>query len=258
MPYNLTVANTGYSLTQDFQFRMNISREFNPVSKNWQIETCNELGISFVERDVLYLPSSHLGVPSTCFKIRGDGNCLFRSIAFAVSGNEELHLYIRNIITSFIAKSRNPIVYNETPEDYLKRTKMRENGVWGTDIEIYFAAKVFNCSIFVYSKHGHSYELLEFKPENKTTSLAIYLHHKNSDHYDVVTSVSNLSELPLKDKENQHGYVKEPFICIDNDDQHEKDDTQFDISMVSNKLIVLNIINHDSFKNINDDENYSI
>lgn len=145
MPYNLTVANTGYSLTQDFQFRMNISREFNPVSKNWQIETCNELGISFVERDVLYLPSSHLGVPSTCFKIRGDGNCLFRSIAFAVSGNEELHLYIRNIITSFIAKSRNPIVYNETPEDYLKRTKMRENGVWGTDIEIYFAAKVFNC-----------------------------------------------------------------------------------------------------------------
>lgn len=138
--------------------------------KNWQIETCNELGISFVERDVLYLPSSHLGVPSTCFKIRGDGNCLFRSIAFAVSGNEELHLYIRNIITSFIAKSRNPIVYNETPEDYLKRTKMRENGVWGTDIEIYFAAKVFNCSIFVYSKHGHSYEWLEFKPENKTTS----------------------------------------------------------------------------------------
>lgn len=64
--------------------------------------------------------------------------------------------------------------------------------------------------------------------------------------------------MPLKDKENQHGYVKEPFICIDNDDQHEKDDTQFDISMVSNKLIVLNIINHDSFKNINDDENYSI
>lgn len=254
MPYNLTVANTGYNITPDLLFKMNISREFNPVSKNWQIETCNELGISFDERDVFYQPSSHLGDPSTCFKIRGDGNCLFRSIAFAVSGNEELQLYFRNIITSCIAKSRNPTVNNEIPEDYLKRKKMRENGVWGTDIELYFAAKVFNCSIFVYSKYGNSYDWLEFKTENKTTSLAIYLHHKNSDHYDVVTSVSNLSELSVKEKENQHSSVKEQFICIDNYDHHEKDDTQFEISMVSSKLYILNIIKRWFFLYINDEE----
>ena len=95
-----------------------------------------------------------LGEPNSCYKIIGDGNCLFRSIALAVSGNEELHRYFRNIITSFIEKNPKHLVNNETSEDYLNRTQMRENGVLGTDIELYFAAKFLNCSIFVYSSDG--------------------------------------------------------------------------------------------------------
>ena len=95
-----------------------------------------------------------LGEPTSCYKIIGDGNSLFRSIALAVSGNEELHRYFRNIITSFIEKNQKHLVNNETSEDYLNRTQMRENGVWGTDIELYFAAKFLNCSIFVYSSDG--------------------------------------------------------------------------------------------------------
>ena len=95
-----------------------------------------------------------LGEPTSCYKIIGDGNCLFRSIALAVSGNEELHRYFRNIITSFIEKNQKHLVNNETSEDYLNRTQMRENGVSGTYIELYFAAKVLNCSIFVYSSDG--------------------------------------------------------------------------------------------------------
>ncbi|XP_061165629.1 uncharacterized protein LOC133198499 [Saccostrea echinata] len=207
-------------------------RKFTPVSKDWQEETCNELGISFIERaDLIYEPNSYLGEPSTCFKIKGDGNCLFRSLALSVSGNEDLHMYFRNIITSFIANSKDPIVRDETPDDYLKRTRMRENRVWGTDIELYFAAKCLNCTIFVYSKHGKIYDWLEFKPMNKNTDLAIYLHHKNGDHYDVVTSVNKSraeSELPVLEDEN-HKY--EPFIFIDLDKQNEKDETKFDISM---------------------------
>lgn len=151
---------------------------------------------------MFYLLSFYLGVLFICFKIRGDGNCLFRSIVFVVSGNEEFYLYIRNIIIFFIVKSRNLIVYNEILEDYFKRIKMRENGVWGIDIEIYFVVKVFNCLIFVYLKYGYLYEWLEFKLENKIISLVIYLYYKNFDYYDVVIFVSNLSELLLKDKEN--------------------------------------------------------
>ena len=121
---------------------MDVSREFTPVSKVWKIETCNELGISFVEGKVFYDPYV-LGEPTSCYKIIGDGNCLFRRIALAVSGNEEFHQYFRNIIKSFIEKNQKHLVNNETFEDYLNRTKMRENGVWGTDIELYFAAEVF-------------------------------------------------------------------------------------------------------------------
>ena len=168
-----------------------------------------------------------LGEPTSCYKIIGDGNSLFRSVALAVSGNE-LHRYFRNIITSFIEKNQKHLVNNETSEDYLNRTQMRENGVWGTDIELYFAAKFLNCSIFVYSKHGQSYDWLEFKPEIKTEKLAIYLNHKNSDHYDVVTSVKRNDLFTEKNELQQ-----EQFLSIDFENQSEKDETQFDISMVS-------------------------
>ena len=95
-----------------------------------------------------------LGEPTSCYKILGDDYCLLRSNALAVSGNEELHQYFGNIITSFIEKNQKHIVNNDTSEDYLNRTQMRENGVWGTVIELYFAAKFLNCSIFVYSSDG--------------------------------------------------------------------------------------------------------
>lgn len=212
-------------------------RKFTPVSKDWQNDTCNELGISLNDKNLFYAPQPHLGEPSTCFNVKGDGNCLFRSLAFAVSGNEELHMYFRIMITSFIAKSKNPIVHGETPDDYLNRTRMKENGVWGTDIELYFAAKFFNCSIFVFSKYGKAYDWLEFKPENKNTNLSIYLDHKNCDHYDVVTSVDKCRtvESDLSEFGDEKKY--EPFILNDADSQHaEKDETQFDISMVSYKL----------------------
>ena len=92
---------------------MDISREFTPVSKAWQIETCNELGISFVEGKVFNEPCPYLGEPTSCYKIIGDGNCLFRRIALAVSGNEEIHRYFRNIIPSFIVKNQKHIVNND-------------------------------------------------------------------------------------------------------------------------------------------------
>ncbi|XP_062576087.1 uncharacterized protein LOC134237971 [Saccostrea cucullata] len=211
---------------------MSNPRKFNPVSKEWQEDTCNELGISLIERaDHIHEPNSYLGEPSTCIRIKGDGNCLFRSLAFSVSGNEELHMYFRTLLTSFISRSKDPIVRDETPDCYLKRTRMRENHVWGTDIELYFAAMFLNCSIFVFSKHGKGYDWLEFKPSNsKSTDFAIYLHHKNGDHYDVVTSVTNSRleiDLPVCEDENK----TKPFILVDIDKQNEKEETHFNISM---------------------------
>lgn len=105
---------------------------------------------------------------------------------------------------------------------------MLENGVWGNKIELYFASKFFNLSIFVYSKHGQSYDQLEFKPENVTEKLAIYLNHRHSDHYGVVTSVKRTDLFMEKD-----GLQQEQFVSIDFENQSEKDETQFDISMVS-------------------------
>ena len=115
---------------------------------------------------------------------------------------------------------------------------MRGNSVWGTDIDLYYAANCFNCSIFVFSKHGKAYNWLEFKPENKNTNLAIYLDHQNFDHYDVVTSVDkcrNASNLLVWEEKNQHKPLNIDADCY----QHEeKDEAQFDVSMVSCHSII--------------------
>jgi hypothetical protein len=80
-------------------------RKFTPISKEWQNETCEKLGISYTDNDMFSESTSHLGDPSMCFKVKGDGKCSFRSIAFAVCGKEELHMYFRNINYIIYCKS---------------------------------------------------------------------------------------------------------------------------------------------------------
>jgi len=72
-------------------------------------------------------------------KVKGDGNCLFRSIALQTYGDEDLHLMIR-------LKS---MQYIEAEKDYFKNyiegglngiksyiDRKSKDGEWGDDIEL--------------------------------------------------------------------------------------------------------------------------
>lgn len=181
---------------------MNENRFFNPPSLEWQQKLCSKFAVAHTEtRDLYKREKKNLHSPSSYRNIKGDGNCLFRALAFAVCGNEENHGLIRQLIVSHLAETAPWILNNETPDQYLERTKMCENGTWGTEVELYTASSLFQCRIVVYSRHGEGFKWLQIRPlAAKTfssvplTNESIYLYHRSGCHYDIVKDVGDKNE----------------------------------------------------------------
>ena len=174
------------------QWTMNeTTRKFEPVSLKWKIDTCDNFSLRHTHRQINGVNSvnsapSVLGRPTEFHAVKGDGNCFFRALAYVICGNEDYHEQLRHLLVSF----------EDKPQVKCLRDKhMSNDGVWATENEIMNAAILLNISIFVYSKYGSKFDWLEFKPLAKQrtwSSGAIYLFHKNLDHYDVVMNVSDI------------------------------------------------------------------
>ena len=121
--------------------------------------------------------------------MKGDGNCYFRAISFAVSGSQEYYAEVRQCICDYIENfpgHLNAVLQNShdvrSGKEYLKKSEMQKNNEWGTEIEILATAKCFKCDIFTYYNYRwqrHSYL--------KTLSTdAIYLDNRAGNHFDIV------------------------------------------------------------------------
>ena len=64
---------------------------FNPVDEEWQRNSCAIMGLQFVAASGLNtgVPEVTLTCPRTTHSIQGDGNCLFRTLSFIITGSEE-------------------------------------------------------------------------------------------------------------------------------------------------------------------------
>ncbi|CAG0888133.1 unnamed protein product [Cyprideis torosa] len=78
-------------------------------------------------------------IPASRFiRITGDGNCLFRALAYCLTGSEQEHAEVRQLLA-------------RTPQ-------MRVDGEWGTVDEIQEAAAIFRANIAVWAPHGSTFE----------------------------------------------------------------------------------------------------
>lgn len=89
-------------------------------------------------------------------KVQGDGNCLFRVLAYLISGDEENHLMVRAVITEAIAKAGpgsviQQFIGREPVGKYILRIKMPRSSVWGTEVEIFTAAQILQMDIYTYT-----------------------------------------------------------------------------------------------------------
>ena len=74
---------------------------------------------------------------------------------------------------------------------YLGQTKVENEGVWGTDVELLAAASLLDTGIYVYTQVGNLYKWHKFSKSMvggpcKKSLYAIYICNSNGIHYDVV------------------------------------------------------------------------
>ena len=99
-----------------------------PVCSDWQENRCIVLGLKFLHGNRIRCQKpSMIGISQTPLaigRIKGDGNCFFRSLAQTVTGSPEDHDEIHLIITSFMmhnaSKLSCPIDPHESMEECMQ------------------------------------------------------------------------------------------------------------------------------------------
>ena len=94
------VCSSAAALTSRQQRNRTWPFRFNPVDEEWQRNACHLMGLEFVSTSGWSEggPDVTLTRPRTVKRIQGDGNCLFRCISYLVTGSEEQHGRVREVI----------------------------------------------------------------------------------------------------------------------------------------------------------------
>ena len=170
--------------------------KFFPLSNDAQLNICKLLELLLVHA-AGKTTQKNLHMRTQIYKIVGDGNCLFRALAYCVCGTQKCHKKTRNKLTLCMYHYElelHPHIGCSVKE-YLEKSKMRTDKVCGTDIELLVAAWLFKCDVFVYSQLGSQLKWSKYSSlrmgEGSGSIESIYLQNVNGTHYDVVTNVSD-------------------------------------------------------------------
>lgn len=92
--------------------------------------------------------------------VKGDGNCLFRCIAYALFKDENRHSEIRKEVCDHMENDER-YKFNKDDEEYSKYIEhMRKDRTWGTDLQIRASAEIYGVQIFVHSNVAGKWEWL--------------------------------------------------------------------------------------------------
>lgn len=189
-------------------------KAFYPLSEEWQKEKAKEFGIKVV-KSFKYGATKYYHdrtPPTETIAVEGDGNCFFRAISMCITGSENEHMRVRELITKHVEE--NPDTYRTFLQSrggmnqYLR--VMRRSREWATDVEILAAATLLKTVIEVYFPcriNGRTeYRWQTFKPLNNEnmTYPVIYLSNKH-DHFDPVVDISSDDDI-AEDKKRQTDY----------------------------------------------------
>ncbi|VDI44625.1 Hypothetical predicted protein [Mytilus galloprovincialis] len=145
----------------------------------------------------------NIGQPTACKTITGDGNCLFRAISYSLSNRQEYFGDIRRAIVDHLI--RNAEVFKsflqprfKTVEEHIQTLRMKENNVWGTELEIVACADLLKTDIYTFFNGTWiKYSSSQINSNNCVNDQAIYLQHNGDiNHYEVVTAVKQKTISP--------------------------------------------------------------
>jgi len=120
-------------------------------------------------------------------KMGEDGNCLFRSVADQIFGDEDMHDQVRNDCMNYLSAERNHYsqFVTEDFEEYIKRK--RQNRVFGNNLEIQAMGEMYNRPIEIYTfKQDKLHVENIFHDQYNTDNAPIRLSYHNGNHYNSV------------------------------------------------------------------------
>ncbi|XP_052276203.1 uncharacterized protein LOC127875286 isoform X2 [Dreissena polymorpha] len=139
--------------------------------------------------------------PLATESIIGDGNCFFRSLSYIITGSESQHFQVRKAVCAHMHVIPIQKVMHSPCQihEYLMTSKMEQIGQWATEVEIFAAANLLQSNIYMYTKVGVNWKWAEFKHDylQRTSvglpNVAIYIKHRNTNHFEPVMSVQQNS-----------------------------------------------------------------
>ena len=136
--------------------------------------------------------------------IQGDGNCLFRALAFDVYKTEDVHSKMRQLLVDFVTNNKHsfqPFIKGSLEEHVRQMRYMRR---WGTAVEILAAASLMQIPIYTYTPNAEGlYKWIYYMPLKESTlqfpdepyprhaksQSHIELLHASGCHYDCIVTV---------------------------------------------------------------------
>ncbi|KAL3998383.1 Ubiquitin carboxyl-terminal hydrolase family protein [Acanthocheilonema viteae] len=129
---------------------------YKPMSVEKRRAVCSQIGLLFnydcIEKTVVRVMNPN-DRPSRVASIVGDGNCLFRALAFYFAGSDIEHSRVRECIVEFEAEHWNEFaslkgwssdVWNDHMDHLLT------DNTWGGDIELFAVAAMLNVDVWTY------------------------------------------------------------------------------------------------------------
>ena len=143
----------------------------------------------------------------------GDGNCLFRSLSYIITGSEDQHFMLRTAIVQHMLSIPSMLIGYGTDgqpncinlmcharqfdsvEDYIHQTEMDRNGKWGTNVEMACLAHLISSPVYCYDASQRHHIWAAYFPSDVDRSIprdirqkSLYIYFAN-DHFNVISSV---------------------------------------------------------------------
>ncbi|KAL4088458.1 hypothetical protein PRIC1_012878 [Phytophthora ramorum] len=148
-------------------------------------------------------------------EVEADGNCLFRALGDQLYGDQHRHEDIREKIVTYLEQHRDdfePFMEDEEKfEKYCER--MREDGTWGGNQELYAAARLFQVYVVVHQDQPSARIMVIECDRLKPTRFAHVAYH-GEDHYDSVRALRDPVDpdgLPISIELDCDGFRSQDF-----------------------------------------------
>ena len=178
-----------------------IQYKYNPGDEQWQRNACSTLGLVYMgpNRVTPGGPDIDLKPPNRFKRIGGDGNCLFRTFSFILTGSEDQHMPVREAILDHMVRTAHLLLFQHirsshtSVQSYIASREMDKSGIWGTETEILALAHMLQTDIYSYSTNDHKWHKygiadVDRNESDDVTRTSIYIHHPQG-HFEVVRSI---------------------------------------------------------------------